>query len=130
MGTRYLIDSNTAIDFLGGLLPNPAIMQLESWILSGECAISIINRIELYSIVMAPPALAAMNNFISAVQILGLSDIIADGAIRIRQLHRLKLPDAVIAATAQEQKISLVSRNFSDFSKVVGLTLIDPYTIT
>ncbi len=74
MGTRYLIDSNAAIDFLGSLLPIPATVKIESWVLSSRCTISIINRIELYSIVLPAAALTAVNNFISSVQILPLSD--------------------------------------------------------
>jgi len=130
MGTRYLIDSNATIDFLGGLLPTTATIRLESWILNGECAISIINRIELYSIVMSPTVLAAMNNFVASVQIFALSEPIADRTILIRQTYRLKLPDAVIAATCLENSLPVISRNQADFGKVVGLAVIDPYTIS
>lgn len=129
MGTRYLIDSNAAIDFLGSLLPIPATVKIESWVLSSRCTISIINRIELYSIVLPAAALTAVNNFISSVQILPLSYAVADQTILIRQQYRLKLPDAVIAATCLIQNLSLVSRNLSDFGKTTGLTIIDPYTI-
>lgn len=130
MGARFLIDSNAAIDFLGGLLPIAATTRLESWILNGECAISIINRIEMYSIVLPPAALTAVNNFVASVQIFALSDIIADRTILIRQAHRLKLPDAVIAATCLENTLPVISRNQADFGKVIGLTVIDPYTIS
>ena len=130
MGTRYLIDSNAAIDFLGGLLPTAATTRLESWILNGECAISIINRIELYSIVLPPPALVAMNNYVASVQIFALSDAVADRTIQIRQAYRLKLPDAVIAATCLENALPVISRNQVDFGRVAGLTVIDPYAIS
>lgn len=129
MGARYLIDSTAAIDFLGGLLPIAATTRLESWILNGECAISIINRIELYSIVLPSAVLTAMNNFVASVQVFALSDIIADRTILIRQVHRLKLPDAVIAATCLENNLPVISRNQIDFGKVAGLTVIDPYSI-
>lgn len=130
MGTRFLIDTNAAIDFLGGLLPTAAATRLETWILGGECAIPIINRIELYSIVMSPAALAAMSNFVGCVQILPLSDVVADRTIQIRQSHRLKLPDAAIAATCLENSLTLISRNTSDFKKTAGLSVVDPYSIT
>jgi len=129
MGARYLIDSNAAIDFLGGLLPDVATSRLESWIIKGECAISIINRIELYSIIMPPSVLIAMNNFVGSVQIFALSDAIADRTIFIRQAYRLKLPDAVIAATCLENRLPVVSRNKVDFGKIDGLDIIDPYSI-
>jgi hypothetical protein len=130
MGARYLIDTNAAIDFLGGLLPSMATIRLESWVLEGECAISIINRIELYSIVLPPTALEAVNNFVLSVQIFKLSDTVADRTILIRQAHRLKLPDAVIAATCLENNLPVISRNQADFGKVIGLNVIDPYAIS
>ncbi len=38
-----------------------------------------------------------------------------------------KLPDAVIAATALQNGLVLVSRNAKDFKYIQGLEVIDPY---
>jgi len=38
-----------------------------------------------------------------------------------------KLPDAVIAATALQNGLVLVSRNVKDFKYIQGLEVIDPY---
>ncbi len=46
---------------------------------------------------------------------------IAERAGRIRRETGVRLPDALIAATAIEGKLSLVTRNRSDFGKVRGL---------
>jgi toxin FitB len=70
-----------------------------------------------------------MNNFVSRVQILQLDNVIADRTILIRQTHRLKLPDAVIAATCLENSLTVIARNQSDFGKISGLPIIDPYQI-
>ncbi|WP_256565294.1 PIN domain-containing protein [Dyadobacter chenhuakuii] len=48
-------------------------------------------------------------------------------AAEIRKLHNLKLPDAIIAATAMVYNLTLVTRNTKDFSNISGLTLINPY---
>jgi toxin FitB len=46
---------------------------------------------------------------------------IAERAGRLRRETRIRLPDALIAATAVENKLSLFTRNRSDFEKVRGL---------
>ncbi|MDQ2952809.1 MAG: type II toxin-antitoxin system VapC family toxin [Chloroflexota bacterium] len=51
---------------------------------------------------------------------------IAQRAGRIRRVTRLPIPDAVIAATALERGLDLVTRNARDFMKVSGLTVRDP----
>ena len=38
-----------------------------------------------------------------------------------------KLPDAVIAATALQNGLVLVSRNTKDYKNIQGLEVIDPY---
>lgn len=47
--------------------------------------------------------------------------------IKIRKLHKIKLPDAIIAATAITHKLTLVSHNTKDFLNIDGLKLIDSY---
>jgi toxin FitB len=48
---------------------------------------------------------------------------IAERAGRIRREHAVRLPDALIAATAVEHRLSIVTRNRADFEKVRGLRL-------
>ena len=50
---------------------------------------------------------------------------VIDEAIRLRRLHKLKSPDAIIAATALLQQAEVVTRNVSDFKKVSGLSVLD-----
>ena len=44
MGARYLMDTNTVIDFLGGRLPNSAMKQLQMIANNDEQALSVINK--------------------------------------------------------------------------------------
>ena len=46
-------------------------------------------------------------------------------AIRLRRLHKLKTPDAIIAATALLQQAEVITRNTTDFKKVAGLSVLD-----
>jgi predicted nucleic acid-binding protein len=52
---------------------------------------------------------------------------VVDRAIQIRKQFRVKTPDAIIAATAMEVGAVLVTRNESDFKKVDGLQVINPW---
>ncbi|MEK7257684.1 MAG: PIN domain-containing protein [Bacteroidota bacterium] len=44
-----------------------------------------------------------------------------------RQFKSIKLPDAIIAATALTHQLTLLTRNVSDFSKIPGLTVVNPF---
>jgi len=48
---------------------------------------------------------------------------VAERAGRIRRTSRIRLPDALIAATAIEHRLTLVTRNARDFDEVKGLRL-------
>ena len=43
---------------------------------------------------------------------------IADKVIEIRKKGRIKLPDAIIAATAISNELFLITRNVDDFKKI------------
>lgn len=49
----------------------------------------------------------------------------ADEAARIRREHGLKMPDALIAATALLQAATLITANARDFRRVSSLKLIE-----
>jgi predicted nucleic acid-binding protein len=50
---------------------------------------------------------------------------VIEEAIRLRRLHKLKSPDAIIAATALVQQAEIVTRNTSGFKKVSGLSVLE-----
>ncbi|MBL7803801.1 MAG: hypothetical protein JNL02_08720 [Saprospiraceae bacterium] len=47
----------------------------------------------------------------------------------LRRSFKIKLPDAIIAATALVHELDLVTRNREDFSKISNLTVLNPYEI-
>jgi len=49
-------------------------------------------------------------------EIIPLDLSVADTAVRLRRAHRVRLPDAIVWATAQTNNAVLVSRNTKDFS--------------
>ena len=121
MGTGYLADTNTIIDLVVGRLPTAATAWLEKQLASGIVAISVITRIELLTKTEPASEYATMQAFVQSVAVLPLDEPTIEQTIRLRQQHRVKLPDAIIAATALAHGLPLLTRNVSDFKALAGL---------
>jgi len=67
-----------------------------------------------------------LEEFFEASEILPITDDIADGAVRLRQKRRMSLGDSLIAATALQYNLILVTHNTDDFDWIEELTLLDP----
>jgi len=123
MGKRYLLDTNTVLDYMGNKLPGKA-KNLIAQIIDEEINLSVINKIELLGFSKVEQDLI---DFVACSNIHPLDDAIVNKTIEVRSLYRIKLPDAVIAATALTNGLILVSRNTKDFKKIQGLEVIDSY---
>lgn len=55
---------------------------------------------------------------------------IVKSTIEVRRKYRLKLPDAIIAATCLAKNLLLMTRNTKDFWDIEGLNVIDPFIIS
>ena len=51
---------------------------------------------------------------------------VAEKVIEIRKQNRIRLPDAIIAATAAVDNLCLVTRNIEDF-KNINITILNPF---
>jgi predicted nucleic acid-binding protein len=58
-----------------------------------------------------------------------LEQSIKEKTAEIRKMYKIKLPDAIIAATALVYNLTLITRNVNDFKKIDGLRIIDPYNL-
>ena len=47
--------------------------------------------------------------------------------ISIRKSYKIKLPDAIIAATAMVYNLTLVTNNSDDFKNIQGLNILNPF---
>lgn len=65
--------------------------------------------------------------FFGVVEILPISNAVLDRAVLLRQIRRMTLGDAIIAATALVYDRTLVTRNIGDFLWIAELTLINPF---
>ena len=106
---KALFDTNILIDFLNGAAPaREEIARYE------EPAISVVTWMEV--MVGAAPATAeATKVFLSGFRIIPLDDIVAGEAVELRRQHRMKLPDAIVWASARVEHRLLITRNEKDF---------------
>ncbi len=90
-------------------------------------AVSAISRLEVLGYhLLSEPARGLLETFFEAAEVLPIDDAVIDEAIRLRQLKKTRLGDAIIAATALVFGHTLLTRNVSDFKGIEGLEVIDP----
>ena len=106
---KAVFDTNFLIDYLNGI--DAAREELARYRVR---QISIITFIEVLVGAKAGEE-KAIRGFLATFQIIELSAEIAKEAIAIRKELRLKIPDAIVYATARSQGCLLVSRNTKEF---------------
>jgi predicted nucleic acid-binding protein len=123
----YLLDTNVVIDYFKAALPEKS-MQLLSTILDEQPVISVITQIEVLGF-NNPNVneVAILSQLVQEAEIINLTNAVINQTIELRKQYRIKLPDAIIAATAIALNLTLVTRNISDFSSITGLIVINPY---
>lgn len=128
MGVKYLWDTNTAIYYLQQQFPSSAEQFIDSILSDSSPAISVITEIELLCWKTATEKdLEVLHNFINDSLVFELEKDIKLKTADIRKAHKIKLPDAIIAATVLTHDLTLLTRNESDFKNIDGLNLVNPY---
>jgi len=125
MGKGFLIDTNAVIDFVAGRLPDGGNALMHTLVVSRP-KISVINRVELLGFHDVP---ATIQEFVDAAHVYPLDDQVEFRTIELRKNYRMKLPDAIIAATALVHDMGIVSRNIRDFDGIKGLEVVDPHSL-
>lgn len=111
--TRYLLDTNAVIYLVNGCLASP--------LPEGKYSISIITEIELLSFSGLPDEEEQrIRDLLLVLDRVQLSDTVRDQTIRLRRENRLKIPDAIIAASALTQQAILLT-NDQSFASIDGL---------
>ncbi len=129
MGQRYLIDSNVLIDYMASRLPQVGSDFVEN-LFDNDFLVSVIVQIEVLGYNDLPLKMKALEEFVRTATVLPLGEGVTKKTIELRRLYqKLKLGDAIIAATALTHNLTLLSRNIADFKRIEGLTVIDPYTL-
>lgn len=109
---KAVFDTNILVDYLNGVAA--ANHEIERY---DEIAISIVTWMEVLAGADDAEEEAITREFLSRFKVQPVEKAVAERAIKIRRQHKLKLPDAIIWATAKELGRILVTRNTKDFSE-------------
>jgi predicted nucleic acid-binding protein len=114
MVLKRVLDTNAILYFLGG--------KLARGLPSGQYFVSVISEIELLSYsFLDDSAQSQIEEFLSGLTIVGLSEPVKRQAIFLRRKYQLKLPDAIVAATATTLQARLMTHD----SKLLNLPAVD-----
>lgn len=106
---KAVFDTNILIDYLNGI--EAARDEIAKYSIR---QISVITYIEVMVGATKPTEAKAIDGFLRTFESIDLNAEIARESIALRQAHRLKVPDAIVYATARTQACLLVTRNTKD----------------
>lgn len=121
MNGKFLLDTNAVIALLGGNIGLITLLKPASWI-----GITVITELEFLSFPnLSQSDIVLFDHFKTRIEVINLDtndQLLIQTICKVRQMHHLKLPDAIIAASALQCEATLVT-NDTIFSRVVGLSL-------
>ncbi|WP_165499808.1 type II toxin-antitoxin system VapC family toxin [Pedobacter frigidisoli] len=130
MGVTFLWDTNTVIYYLQKQLSLPAETFIDEILSISRPAISAITEIELrWWKAATENDIIVLNNSINDSFVYELYSDVKYKTVEIRKEYNVKLPDAIIAATALVNDFTLLSRNSKDFVRIDGLKLVNPFNL-
>lgn len=110
-----LVDTDVFIDHLRGAVElKPGRHRLHY---------SVVTRAELFA---GNSATDLVSQLLAPLRELTVDRSVAERAGRVVREFGLRMPDALIAATAMENRLTLMTRNRKDFDKVRGLRIRTP----
>jgi predicted nucleic acid-binding protein len=125
MEQKYLIDTNVLIAAQMNSLPE-AGRKFIAEIIDEEFTVSFITYIEFLGY---KDATKETEDFIALANVLEINKEIIQRCIKVRKSNVVKLPDAIIAATALVNDLTLTTRNMSDFKNIPGLKIVNPWEL-
>jgi predicted nucleic acid-binding protein len=126
----YLWDTNVVIYYLQKQFPLEAEVYIDTLISSDLPIISSISEIELLCWnTQNENDIKIVKDFVKQINVIELESKIKEKTVEIRKQYKIKLPDAIIAATAIVYDLTLITRNKKDFDVIAGLITINPFEI-
>lgn len=118
-----VVDTNILIDYLNG--SGKARAELDRF---DTIYISLISWMEILTGTAEGDEESEVRAFLRGFQVYPVDEGVAERAVDIRRREKIRLPDAVIWATAQQLGLLLVTRNSRDFpSRDPGIRI--PYKL-
>ena len=119
---KYLVDSNIIIYHLNGLKEATSFLRKHK----NEITISQIAYIEVLSFDFTKQQEDIVKELLEKFTILDIDSRVSKTAIKNRRVKNIKLPDNLIASTAQVYNLTLVTRNVKDF-KSLNMDVLNPF---
>jgi len=127
MGQRFLIDTNILIYYFNNSIPSGTIAEVDK-VFRSSFNISVISKIEFLGWRGYNEAQFALaEKILHQATLYQITDEIINESIQLKRQKKIKTPDAVIAATCLVNDSTLVTRNISDFAKIDGLRIYNPF---
>ncbi|CAK0760605.1 Ribonuclease VapC [Gammaproteobacteria bacterium] len=112
---QFVLDTNAVIYLQKGLLAEA--------LSPGNYGISVITEMELLAFTgLDSTQLFWLRRFLDAMVLIDLDREVRTCAIELRKNYRLKLPDAIVAASAITRNATLIS-NDTQLARIAGLRL-------
>jgi predicted nucleic acid-binding protein len=108
---KVLFDTNVLIDYLNGIVEAKDELTQHT-----DSAISVITWMEVL-VGATPTTETTLKAFLSQFHLLPIDHAVSETSVRLRQQHKIKLPDAIIWATSITDNRILVTRNTKDFKE-------------
>lgn len=125
--TRFLFDTNILIYWWADEIPPDQVPRIEH-LLKTSFFISVITWIEFLGFPgFSEDLKQKARDFLSYAVVLPLTPQVAERTVSLREMHSMKVPDAIIAATALTCDLVLITRNVSDFRDIPDLTIENPF---
>ena len=125
---QYLIDTNVVSDYLSASFPAAGIALMDNTI-NAIPNISIITQIELLCWNTDEATTQSVEEFIADSTVLDIGPDVIAYCVALRKGKKIKLPDAIIAATALANSYTLITANEKDFSHIKGLKFTNPHKL-
>ena len=107
---KALFDTNILIDYLNGI--DQARVELARYT---DRSISLVTWMEVM-VGATRETEGVIRRFLTSFTSIAVDGPIGEIAVTLRQKHKIKLPDAIVWATAEAHGCILVTRNTKDFS--------------
>ncbi len=118
----YLIDTNIIVYYLEGEHVAVSFLRTNR----GKLSISPITWMETLSYPFSADEDLVVRKFLHEFRLIEISAPVMELAVEIRRMKKMKLPDAIITASAIQNDLILVTRNIKDFNGTKVKTL-DPF---
>ena len=117
-----LLDSNLII-----YASLPQYSALREFISKHAPAVSVVSFVEVLGYHrLSDLERHVFEQFFESATLLPITDAVILQAVSLRQRYRLQLGDALIGATALVHDTTLLTHNVADFSRIDGLSILDP----